>query len=255
MKNERFVTILEKLGLNAPEARVYIALSELKESRTGELCEKADVASSKIYHVLESLIHKGFVSYRLQNNIKIFMTSPAQLIVDLFEEKQKRLLEEKKEMMHLMHTLKNLQSSEQPLSHYKYYEGISGIRALLLGLADALNDLPRDEPIMVYAGVKEAYEAMLAIYEDFHTKRQKLGIPYKIIYPYEEKEVSRKRKKQLAEVRFKELHNKAEWAILGNMFVIQYITGKTPRAFLIEDSVFAETFKQVFNQIWESAKK
>jgi len=50
------------------------------------------------------------------------------------------------------------------------------------------------------------------------------------------------------------LDNEAEWGVMGNKFFIQYITQKVPRAFLIEDEIFAQSFKQVFNQLWKQAK-
>ena len=106
----------------------------------------------------------------------------------------------------------------------------------------------------MYTGVKKAYQSMLGLYEDFHRARVKKGVRYKIIYPQEEGEVGKKREKQLAEVKFAKLNNEAEWGVMGNKFFVQYITQKVPRGFLIEDEIFAFTFKQVFNQIWEKTK-
>ena len=96
---------------------------------------------------------------------------------------------------------------------------------------------------------------MLGLYEEFHKIRVERGIKYKIIYPLEETEVARRRKKQLSEIEFVKLENEAEWGIMGNKLFIQYITQKTPRGFLIEDPIFAKTFRQVFNQLWEVNKK
>ncbi len=92
---------------------------------------------------------------------------------------------------------------------------------------------------------------MLGIYEEFHRVRVKKGIKYRIIYPIEENKLAKRRRKQLSEVKFMKLKNEAEWAIVGNKLIIQYITRKIPRGFLIEDEVFVETFKQVFNQLWK----
>ena len=109
--------------------------------------------------------------------------------------------------------------------------------------------------VRMYTGIKKAYEAMLGLYEEFHKVRVKRGIKYMIIYPLEETEVAKKRKRQLAEVKFIKLENEAEWGVMGNKFFVQYITQKIPRGFLIEDEIFAKTFRQVFNQIWKIAKE
>lgn len=255
MNEEKFIEILASLGLSIPESRVYLTLSELKESKTGEICDKSKVASSKIYNILESLIKKGLVSYRVQNNTKIFIASSPAVLGSLFEEKQKKIENEKKDIFNLMDLLKNKQQHELPFSKYKYFEGMAGIRSLWIGLTQDLDNLPKDEEVLVYTGVKKAYEAMLGLYEEFHKKRLKNKIKYRIIYPLNETEVAKKRKTQLAQVKFLDLKNEAEWGIMGNKLFIQYITQKVPRGFLIEDELFALTFKQVFEQVWNSAKK
>ena len=37
------------------------------------------------------MIKKGFVNYRMQNNVKVFMPSSPEIIKDLFEKKQKNI--------------------------------------------------------------------------------------------------------------------------------------------------------------------
>lgn len=252
---ENKIEPLLKIGLTVPEARAYLALSELKEAKTGLLSEKSQVASSKIYSVLESLIKKGFVSYRLQNNQKVFIAASPDIIKDLFDEKQKDLAQEKNSILELIDELKNKQSTESPFSKYRYYEGITGLRAIWLEFTEDLKKLNKSDEILVYTAKKEAFENMLGLYEEFHKERVRKGIKYRLILSLGDKELAEKRKKQLSEVRFLKLENEAEWAIVGDKLNIQYATQKSPRGFIIEDKIFVATFKQVFNQLWESAKK
>jgi len=199
---EKHIESLEKIGLTKPEAKAYLALIELKESQTGALCKKSKIPSSNIYSILDSLIKKGFVSYRVQNNIKVFMPSNPEVIKDLFKKKQETLTREGKEIENLITSLKFKQEEKEAFSKYKYFEGMQGIRAMWIGLKDELNNIPSGETILMYTGVKKAYESMLGLYEDFHKARVKKGIKYNIIYPLEETKVSKKRKNQLAEVKF-----------------------------------------------------
>jgi len=252
---ERHLDGLEKVGLTRPEARAYLSLIELKESSTGPLCDLSQLPSSKIYSILTSLMSKGFVTYRLQNNIKIFMPSSPAILKDVFEQKQKAIAEEGKEIERLVENLKSRHSEQAAVSHYKYFEGISNIKSVWIGLIEDLKTHSKDEPILMYTGVKKAYESMLPLYEEFHVERVKHKIPYKIIYPLEDTETSKKRRTQLADIRYAKLQNEAEWGVIGNKFFIQYITQKVPRGFLIEDEVFAKTFKQVFEQVFNEAKR
>jgi hypothetical protein len=51
------------------------------------------------------------------------------------------------------------------------------------------------------------------------------------------------------------LKNEAEWGVVEDTVFLQYIMGKEPRAFMIHDKKFADTFRQVFDQVWEVAKR
>ena len=251
---EKYVQGLEKIGLTKPEAKTYLALIELKEAQTGSLCERSHVPSSKIYIVLENLIKKGFASYRLKNNTKVFIPSSPDLLKHLFEEKEKNLKIEKNEILALVEELKTKKQEELPYSRYKYYEGLTGIRSIWIELTDDLKLLPKNEEVLVYSG-RKSFESMLGMYEEFHRVRVKHAIRYRIILDLENRELGMRRKKQNAEVRFMHLENEAEFSIVGNKLIIQYATQKVPRAFVIEDKIFIQLFKQLFYQIWHLAKK
>ncbi len=251
---ENQVEPLLKIGLTAPEARVYLALTELRESKTGLLSDKSHVPSSKIYAVLEGLIKKGFVSYRIQNNQKVFIASSPKILKNFFEEKEKSFKEEKNEILELVEDLVSKQHEESPYSNYKYYEGITGIRSLWFELTEDLHKMKKGDEVVVYTGVRGAFDAMLGVYEEFHKVRAKRGIKYRVIFPKDEKALGEKRKKQLSEVKYMDLKNEAEWAIVDDKLIIQYINQKIPRGFMIKDKIFVATFKQVFEQIWESVK-
>jgi HTH-type transcriptional regulator, sugar sensing transcriptional regulator len=253
--NEKNIEGLEKVGLTKAEAKTYLALIELKESKTGSLCKAASIPSSNMYHVLESLMEKGLVSYRLQNNIKVFMPALPEVIDSLFIEKQKRIEEERKEMKSLIKSLKDKEQEEKSHSKYKYYEGIVGVKSMWHEINESLHHLPKSIMTKYYTGVKEAYEPLIAFYDEFHKTRMKLGISNQAIFPFEDKKTSKLRKKQNSEVKFMELKNEAEWGVIGDLYFIQYITAKTPRGFLIHDDKFAKTFEQVFDQLWKQAKE
>ena len=97
-------------------------------------------------------------------------------------------------MMSLINELKNREQSDSPFSKYKYYEGIQGIRSIWIELTEDLKNIPKGEEVLVYTGIRESYERMLGLYEEFHKERMKRGVKYRLIYPKEEKELGDKRK-------------------------------------------------------------
>jgi len=251
--NKEFQEILAKIGLTAQESRVYLALLTLQEAKTGILCKETKIASSNIYNILDALIKKGLVNYKVQNNIKIFMPSDPEALNELFKEKQLRLEEERKQIQELVNKLKIKKIEEEPQSNYKYYESISGIKSMWHEIISFLPNLDKSKIIKVYAGEKEAYEKLLGFYKEYQKARKKLKIRQKLILPHGETKIRKFREFSDVEIRYGNLKNKAEWGVIGDVFFIQYITTKIPRGFLIKDPIFAETMEQVFNQVWEKA--
>ncbi len=243
-------TILEKIGLTSQESRVYLALLELQQTQTGVLCKFTNIASSNIYSILGSLVGKGLVSYRVQNNIKVFMPSPPDVLNELFIEKQKKLDDERKEITELISKLKKKEIKQQPQSNYKYFEGVVGIKSMW----HEINDMMQHE-MKCYTCKETGFKRLLGFYEEHHKQRIKKKVKSKLILPFSETKIANKRKKQLAQVRFMDMGNEAEWGIVNDTIYIQYITTKNPRSFLIKDEVFAKTFSQVFDQLWKKGEK
>lgn len=243
--------ILAKVGLTKMESKAYLALLELQQAQTGPLCKFTKIASSNIYAILDSLMQKGLVSYRVQNNIKVFMPAPPDTLNELFLERQKKLDQERKEVAELIANLKKKEIKKEPYSNYKYFEGMTGIKALW---HDINNTMRPDYTIRCYTGRKESYERFVGFYNLHHDLRKKKKISERLIFPKEDADLAKKRRDQLTDIRFMELKNDTEWGVIKDLFYIQYITSKTPRGFLIKDSTFAKTFEQVFDQLWEKAQ-
>jgi sugar-specific transcriptional regulator TrmB len=254
IQNEQKVEeILRTVGLNGQEARVYLALLRLQESQTGEICKFSNIASSNIYKILDSLIQKGLANYRVKNNIKIFMPASPETLNELFLEKEKRLNEERAEITKLISNLKT-DKPEEPYSKYRYYEGFVNVKSMWYEINSILTNLDKKAVIKIYTAQKEAYERMVGFYDEYHKLRNKLHIKQQMIFPFEDKKLAEKREKQLSEIKFMDLKNDVEWGVVGNQLFMQYITGNTPRGFLIQDEKFAKTFEQVFDKLWKLAK-
>jgi len=249
--NNEIHDILSKIGLTSQESTVYLALLTLQESKTGSLCKETKIASSNIYKILDKLIEKGLISYRVQNNIKTFIPSNPEALNELFLEKQKSLEDERKEIQELVKKLKTKEIQEEPQSNYKYYEGIPGIKSMWHEINSLLN---RSSKERIYAPRKEAFEHLVGFYDEHHKLRNKFKAKARIIIPEEFKSLASKRKNKNIEVKITSLKNNAEWGVVDDVFYIQYATTKTPRGFLVKDKIFAETFKETFDKVWKSSK-
>jgi len=245
--------ILKKIGLTTAESKTYLTLLKLQEAQTGVLCKHTKIASSNIYQILDSLAKKGLVSYRVQNNTKIFMPASPDTLNDLFKEKQKQIEKERIQIIDVIEHLKKIKPETQAYSNYKYFEGFSGVKALWHELNDIMTN---EDTIRIHSGKREGYERLLGFYTEHHKLRVKKKIKEHLIYPLGEEKLARSRLKMgFTEIRTLDLKNLGEWGIVNDTVFIQHIEGRIPRGFLIKDKIFAIMFKQVFDQLWETAQK
>jgi len=251
--NKGFEKILGKIGLTSQESRTYLTLLRLQESQTGKLCKEVNIASSNIYNILDVLIKKGLVSYRVQNNIKIFIPSPPETLNELFLEKQKKLEEERKEIQEVIKDLKTGDIEKEPFSKYKYYEGFVSVKSMWYEINSFMNKLM---VLKIQTSREQAYERLVGFYNEHHKIRKQKKIKEKIIFPIEDKELAKIRSKDpLLKIKFMDLKEDVEWGIIGDWVFMQYITGKVPRGFLIKDKKFAKAYEEIFDNIWKVAKK
>jgi HTH-type transcriptional regulator, sugar sensing transcriptional regulator len=250
---EQAKEILNKIGLTGQESRVYLALLEFQEAQTGLICKTTNIPSSNIYKILDSLMEKGLVSFRVQNNIKIFIASTPDSLNELFFEKQKKLEEERKQINELISHLNKKEILQKPQSHYKYFEGDHAVRSMWYELNNLIKTMNKNQIERIYGSKKGTYEHFIPLYNEHHKIRVKQKIKYKLILSQASKP-DMKRKRGLTEIRCLPLENDGEWGVLGDYVFIQYLTGKIPRAFLIKDEKFARMYEQVFDQLWQLAK-
>lgn len=252
------ISILKDLGLNEGEIRTYLALLDLESSATGPLCEKSGIQSSHIYSYLASLQEKGLVSYSTRNARKIFHPSPPEALIelqrDLRKQKEETFQQQESDLQELIKNLVPQIVQKGKESPYRYFENISGIKGLWSTLTERLPHLPQNSIIKIYSADKESSNRLLAFYDEFHKVRLKLGLRYRLIISPEMEAHGKKRSKQLAEVRILPLKNECTWGIIGDMFIMYTTTGKQPRAFLILDEKFAQTYSNIFSELWTQAK-
>ncbi len=243
--------VLKGVGLSSEEARTYVALLELKEARTGELCAFNRLPSSKIYRVLYSLMQKGLASYRVQNNVKVFMPTSPDALNGLFLKKEEELARERGEVAGLVAKLKTRKIEHKPYSDYKYYEGIAGLRSMWDEITENTRNGMRS---YAYAAKKGSYEKLTSSFDANRAKRRKEGVEQQILYGLNDRDTALRRMDRITDARLADLKNEAEWGVMGDIFYIQHMEGKVPRGFLIRDRVFAQSFADVFAKVWETSK-
>ena len=65
-------TVLEGLGMTNSQIKVYLALLEIGEVKTGDIIKKSGLQSSVVYYSLTQLIEIGLATFILKGKIKYF---------------------------------------------------------------------------------------------------------------------------------------------------------------------------------------
>ncbi|MGV8162183.1 MAG: TrmB family transcriptional regulator [Candidatus Nanoarchaeia archaeon] len=241
--------VFKEIGLKEQETKIYLKLLELGETQTGELCKLTEVASSNIYPILDELIKKGLVSYKLKNNIKVFMPSSPEVLKELFKKKQEKLMRQEKEIIQIITNLKKIKIEKLKETNFKYFEGVSGIKGMWYELNQTMTP---NNVLKIYCTKPEAYKNLVGFYNEHHNLRKEKNICEQMILPNEDVDIVEKRKNEITEIKVLDLKNQAEWGVIEDIFYMEYCVSKEPKGFLIKDKIIADTFKQVFDQIWES---
>lgn len=116
--------VLQELGLETREAKIYLALLKLTSTTASKVAEDVGIDRTTTYDILSRLIEKGIVSYVIKNNVKYFKSSsPQQLLQDL-KEKEKRLQE-------IMPKLLALEKEEKEQTNVELFKGKEGMITVL----------------------------------------------------------------------------------------------------------------------------
>ena len=246
---DEMVEKLEKFGLSVKEARVYIANLELGDSTASDLAVKSGLPRTLVYDILERLINLGIVSYSIKENKKYFIASDPHELLRILKEKEIAV----QDVMGSLIELKKMKGQKRP--RVEIYEGKEGMKTLM-------NEILKSniKEFFAYGSSKGSIPIIPAFIEEWHEKRSKKGIFFKVIY--NDSEEARSRVKEYshtykhADYRFMPIkaHSPTATLVYGNFVVLQSWT-KDPFAVVVESEEMAKNQKSYFEELWKVARK
>jgi len=232
--------VLENLGLNPNEAKVYCALIKLGSSLAGRIAEVSKVHRRTVYDVLESLMDKGLVSFIVKANRKYFEATHPKRLMELLKEKEK-------ELNTFLPELIATQEASKEVPTATIYKGKKGVKNIY-------EDTIKYKEYLVIGSSGKFREILGPYFYLFQKRRKEAGKATKLIIS-ERARGTDAHTKTPGEIKFlpKQYESPISTLIYGNKVAIIVWT-EEPIGFLIESKEASKSFRKYFNLMWEIAK-
>ncbi len=243
--------ILEKIGLTRNESLVYLALSRLGTSKTGEILKSSNLNSGKIYEILESLKNKGLVSESVVNKVKYFTAAPSSQLLEYLKKKRQEIDEEEKEIKSLMPELdKNRNKKSETLKAITY----TGIRGIKTAADEALESTKNGDEILGMGVTERKDKRFNEFWQDWSERRVTKKIIAKHIFSEKGEYANIFKKMKHTEVRILEGLTPVTIDIFGEDKVLILNYNEPFSCTMIYDKNTAKSFRTFFYQLWKTAK-
>ncbi len=239
---------LVNVGLTEGEAKVYLALLELKSSTVGPIVKKSRVAYSNVYDILNRLIDKGIVSYILKKKTKYFQPLKPSHLLEYLDKKEKEISKQKQELKEISEELEKLQTfdSEQKA------EIFLGEKGLKSAYEKFITNETKEIVYMYSHEERYAKKSDLFYFSvvDLWKSSQMKGISNH----YYKRSPYYKKNKKMLNIKFVDFPIPANIDISKEKIMI--VSWENPIvAILIHSNSIAESFKDYFESLWKIAKR
>ena len=240
---------LEELGLTKNESLIYLFLLRQGETTTGRIIKETQIANSRVYESLNSLIQKGLVSYNVQKNGKHFKAEDPKKFNDIEEQRKKKIQE-------LLPQLSLLKNQEQKETITAVYEGYEGFKTAFRKIID---DCPKNGEISIlgFSEPESKSESLRLFLSNMNLKSIQKKHKLKIILDSSTRETLGKdrEKEKNTEVKYMPKGYITPIAIdIFEDYLYMFLWEEKPFVFMIKNKKIAESFSTYFNFLWKIAK-
>lgn len=248
MANDQLLGILEEIGLNENEAKVYLAALNLGSTTVLKLAQAAEIKRPTVYTVVESLKQKGLMAIEVKGFKKKYVAEDPKKLEAVLDAKKKKFAT----LLPQFSTLYNLDGSAGAI---KYYEGLEAIKGVYENL---IRDVRRGEDYLVLSNVEEWVSHDKEHFTEFLYRRAQL--PIKIRMLWQDSSLAREWKglerNFNAEIRIlpETTKLKTNLVITPQRVFIHQITLPLV-GILIENKSVIEMHKEMYEIIWSASRE
>ena len=241
--------VLRKIGLTEYETKVYIALLDLGKATSGEILQKSNLNTGKIYDILGSLKNKGFISEVIESGVKKFSPADPKQIFNYLEEKKEDIQKQEKTFQNIVpDILKKINSTKEPQKVEVFY-GFKGLKTAHQKEIDRYS--PKETLRVLGIMGREKYpESIYNFYiSNLYPKRKEAKVKIKKILDKEAKKHRKDHEKE-AQIKYFPYVSPVAIVTIGDLTIIDIVT-ENPIIITIESKEVAESFIQQFELFWK----
>jgi len=244
--------ILEKIGLNKGEAKIYETLLREGSLPVISISKKTGLTRTNTYNHLYSLAKKGLVESRTRKKKNYFYPNSPENLRILFEQKKKTEEIAERELNNILPSLVStfLASSNRP--SISYWEG-------KIGLEKIYDDILKEKKeLLIFASIIDRVMPEFNELIDKQIKRQaRAGIKVRALVREEiiNQEYIKKLRPLGIKIRGLKNYRLTSQIIVYNNKVAITSFKKDLMSTLIENESIAGSLKNIFEIIWEKAKE
>jgi len=242
---EKAIEELKEFGLTEGEAKVYLALLAGESTRSG-IVRKSGVSPSILYEILKKLQRKGLVSSVEFEGKKHFQPVSPEIFLQELEEKKAKV----EKLVSILKTRK-----KENIVFARVYEGFKGLKGMLKDIEDEEFKKSKTKEWLAMGVTAYKKESFNRFWTYWHTKiRPKYKVKARFIFSEKGTNYfSIVKKAPLAKVKVISLPISVCITVCGRTTLIMKYTD-LPTFLLVKNEEVANTFKEIFNFLWETKK-
>ena len=241
---------LEKIGLSGTESKIYLALLKLGAADVKVLVKETGFYKANTYQALERLIDKGIISRVVDGGRRVFQIQNPQSLIEYIEKKKNEIEVQEKLAKKLSKQVKLSKKHMLVQENAVVMRGFSGVKQIYKEIVDKKLDY------VVFGSPVESDDIGKYYWQNLHTKQHEFKIKARMVFHKSLRYWKKLVKIPEIELRFMnaEFEPLTETTIYGNKVAIVVWTEK-PVVTIIENQHVADSYRQVFEFLWKTAKK
>jgi len=237
--------ILEQIGLDQKEAKIYLATLALGESTVLPIADKANIGRTYCYDILDALAEKGLVTYVEKRGRRRYSATEPKMIKKLFPDKLTQL-------DGILPDLEGLYQKSAIRPKVRFFEGPEGIEILH-------GEILKEAKEVWFFGSIADWAKRFSDYIEYVKKQIDAGIRIRdLVRPSDPTPLAYQK---FYKKGFQEMRTLPETAafntdnMLWNNKFVMISYGADLYAVSVESAEIAQTMRVIYEILWEKAKK